>query len=1621
MRGLLRWLRRLALTALALAVLGIAAALITAHTAWGREQLRRRIEAALQGAFPGGAQLAALDGSVLGTLTLRGVELDDMDHRPLVTAAVLHARLALWPLVVRTARLDQLIGDDVRVIVRDRPAAPPAPRAVSEPSPWQVELPDVVLHHATVEIERGRIALGELEVAGAVTVADGRVAMSGAVRGRWSRAGGAVAALTANGSAVLDGDAWIPGALVTLDRAVITVGALVLDPDHPRGRVTVRAPAATIAALVPELDGAVPGDVEATAEATIELAADGAETRVTVSAIAGDARLWLAIGGEPGLGTAHGVVAAAAIDLERVTRGRLRGRGSAFAVLDLGADHARGGLVAAGELDLPGLPVRRAIAAMAGDLDRATAVVLAGGDDGLDLAAAARLHHQAGAIVLDDARAAVSARGMTLRDAEAGAPRCRRITGELAVSARVAGTLAPRPELTVTGVAEGTRVTVEPETAAADCVALARPAAALAPGARQVRDATRLSIAALRSPFVVVVNVALGGAPQSPSSARTASGRSANTPAPSPSSPSAASGGPATTPARSPSSPGVAAGGGAALGVSVAGEVAATGVTYDDVTVAAASGSFALGVTPELQLDAVHVAATAVHRAGRPLGDARIDVARTRTGFAVAATARPAADGLAITTAASVSPTRTGYTAALGTSRVTLPDGTAWTGTGGSVIVSDPAAPGRSLAVRGVSLRRGDAVVALAADFAGRTGNLAARVDAEHVDVASFHRRARGTVRGTVDLARRGGQWQLDGAVTVAGLAASPEATPVDAAAHVAVAHGQAALEVHATGPALGGGVDVVLAAAAPRDPLDLAAWRALDRGAIRTAAITARRVPLSGLAGLAALEARPPAGTIDGEIDLAPGALRGALAVRGVELPAGTIGGTIVGTGTIEGDIALAPRDGDLTAHAAARLAGIAAADLTARLAVPARPFDPATWQRRGRDLVREVTATLADVAFDPALLDRLGIARRLADRGVAPVYRGRAGARLTLGEAAAEARLAIDLADVTGGALVEPVSQHLAVEAGPSGTHVRAELSASERSLGVLEGDVPITVDQWIDEPAAVLTAPITAGWTLPATPAAPILAVVGRRELVAGTIEGSATIRGTVAAPIVPALRIVARDLAVAPRLGGRPAPVITALEVSGTWDGTSATASLHGRERSEGDAAGGELHVVASGRPDALAAATATARVIRFDIAPIAVFLPGALGSAAGLFDGELGRDPAGRVTGELKVSAGALPLAAAIGTLHDASARITSDGRTITAEVHGQLGRGTIDLDATAPSDLATATARLKLRDVSPIAALRPIISADLDARFHREADHVRGTVTVKDGGSIVLPEHGGTPLLDATVPSDLVIAGTAAPAPRGPRAPAHPWLVADVALGDTQIIAPQLAEGLGVRGTLRSDHLEISVGDSIGVRGRIDIASADVDLLGRRYVVEPSDLLFDGTTDARLGIHMSYRFPEMTLGVAVLGRVSRPEPQFSSDAGGYTNEQLFGFFLGGEPNTEAGSQTRDQASQAVAGAGTRLISGKLGRQLTKVLPVKVDALSCEPAAAATTTASGSCTVGKWLSRRLFLAYRQRLQPRVDENNGDVQLQLRLGDRLLLEGTGGDRGYYGADLLWRHRW
>src|SRR5262249_7165315 len=153
-----------------------------------------------------------------------------------------------------------------------------------------------------------------------------------------------------------------------------------------------------------------------------------------------------------------------------------------------------------------------------------------------------------------------------------------------------------------------------------------------------------------------------------------------------------------------------------------------------------------------------------------------------------------------------------------------------------------------------------------------------------------------------------------------------------------------------------------------------------------------------------------------------------------------------------------------------------------------------------------------------------------------------------------------------------------------------------------------------------------------------------------------------------------------------------------------------------------------------------------------------------------------------------------------------------------------------------------------------------------------------------------------------------------------PRPPLDPWLDVDVALESIQLDAANVVDsiGLSVKGHLHHQRLEVLVGDTLGVKRTLTIDDADVDILGRRYHVEPSHLRFGGTIDPELEVHLTRQLPELTLlKVDVQGRASDPKLQLSNEPNLYSPDQLLGFLLGGEPGGDPNSQTGEAVKGAV--------------------------------------------------------------------------------------------------------
>ena len=57
----------------------------------------------------------------------------------------------------------------------------------------------------------------------------------------------------------------------------------------------------------------------------------------------------------------------------------------------------------------------------------------------------------------------------------------------------------------------------------------------------------------------------------------------------------------------------------------------------------------------------------------------------------------------------------------------------------------------------------------------------------------------------------------------------------------------------------------------------------------------------------------------------------------------------------------------------------------------------------------------------------------------------------------------------------------------------------------------------------------------------------------------------------------------------------------------------------------------------------------------------------------------------------------------------------------------------------------------------------------------------------------------------------------------------------------------------------------------------------------------------------------------------------------------------------------------------------------------------------------------------WITRKLFVAYRRRLESGPEQNAGEAELEYWLSPRIVVEGVAGDRGFHDLDLIWVRRW
>jgi hypothetical protein len=924
--------------------------------------------------------------------------------------------------------------------------------------------------------------------------------------------------------------------------------------------------------------------------------------------------------------------------------------------------------------------------------------------------------------------------------------------------------------------------------------------------------------------------------------------------------------------------------------------------------------------------------------------------------------------------------------------------GAQWRGTTGHVTIS----PER-IEVRDLMSASADGHLAVEATVGRKTGELAAKVDAAMNlnAVSKYH----GTADAHIQVDRARGKLGAEVSANLHGFRFDPRsAMTLDGAAKITAKDGKLVADISADS-LHGGSAKISVDVDGPRDMANAAQWKRLTRAAVKDARIQLDDVNLKVLGTIFGGAQKQVEGTVNGEIRMTSDTIGGRIALRGLR-------GSARDLGVIDGDIKLEQTASDeVTTTAQARIGTIGKLDVAAKLGMPARLFDPAAWHKLGLSAIHGATVRSSEIPFEPGTLERFGIVSQ---------YRGVASIAADIKPGLAGTALSLNLHDFRGGAIVAPIAAH--VDAILDDQSIRA--IGAVRSHGVtlltLASKIPVTVQQIRADPKALKNAPLYTSIEIPSVPAKALLAVLGNTQITTGDLDGKIELGGTVGRPTAKA-EIVARNVAV-PNEGTKQVQAVRELTIAATWDGQTGKVTVDGDQTG-----GGMLRVEAAADKDHLDQAKASIVARALDLAPIVPFLPGPAGGLGGRLDASfsmVGTDPrTAQLGGTLSLTEGRIPLAPAVGTLFHGDLRVAVKDKRLDVKLAGKLGRGDVMLTAEAPLDGLTpnsGTAKLTVKKVQLIGTTEPIINATVDANIARVDDRWTANLSV-DHASVEIPDTKGERLDPVGAPPDIVfhgqgkhieppsqVDGNAGQPHR--KVPERPMFVANIKVAHTHV------ESKEVRGYVNG-KLTVALDDhEIGVVGNVWLGQGNLDLFDRRYVIDRAALHFDGSTDPMLDVRITHDFPEVTTVTEVHGRMSKPELQMSSTPATYSQAELLGFLLGGEPGGDPSQAP--SAREKVTGAGTSLIANQLSGYVKKALPVDIDVLRYESASA---TSSAAFLVGTWITETLFLAYRQRIEARPDENAGEGEVEYWIRRRLVLAGTIGDRGYNGLDLLWRRRW
>jgi autotransporter translocation and assembly factor TamB len=420
-------------------------------------------------------------------------------------------------------------------------------------------------------------------------------------------------------------------------------------------------------------------------------------------------------------------------------------------------------------------------------------------------------------------------------------------------------------------------------------------------------------------------------------------------------------------------------------------------------------------------------------------------------------------------------------------------------------------------------------------------------------------------------------------------------------------------------------------------------------------------------------------------------------------------------------------------------------------------------------------------------------------------------------------------------------------------------------------------------------------------------------------------------------------------------------------------------------------------------------------IDFDLSTLSPFLPRQLRDVAGRADLELraeGGQEGPQLSGELRISDGALSVPLLGARYEPIEGRIRLDGRTLLPELRvgaeerlATLG-GRIELDGLTPaaSDLELTLERFAL-------ARSHILQADVSGAMQLtgpvDALVLLGSLRL-DQGRVRVPDAEDPALREIRIVTREALEGDTALVEQRPTRPG--------ALDRARVeLTLELPRNTWVRGR----GLEIELDGDLGVEksplgplryvGTVNVVRGRYELLGKRFDVRRGTTTFDGSRrlDPLLDIEATHRVRDVTILAFVTGRVSDPILRLDSEPSLEEDDVLSYLFLG-RPADEAGTGTGslDAAAAALAsGLAVKQIAGLLGESLPiDTLDVRIGEQGIPE----------EVRVGAYVTPNVFMRYGRTFG---SDPINEVGMELRLSDQWSIESEMGSDASAGADLIW----